>query len=258
MIIQKLKKTKSLSVNTHGFTLVEIAIVITIVGLLIGGILKGQQLLENARITITIKQVQSFRAAEILFRDMYNQLPGDIPTANAHIVNCTIANNCYNGDGNSIIGTTSIKFNHDDQSASIAMPDVETTMFWTHLTTANLINGVNSNSDPLVPEWTKTHPAAKLGGGFHVLNANQTGDNPANGHYYVLRLAPTGKPHPKGKKGQVLSPILAFRIDIKIDDGNARTGNVRINDAGSACSVIGVGTYQNNKNKKCLMIFSME
>ena len=255
---QNTKKTVLSQNTTYGFTLVEIAIVLTIVGILIGGTLKGQQLLENARITTTIKQVQSFQAAEILFRDMYNQLPGDIPTANAYIINCTVANNCYNGDGNNIIGTTAVKWNHNDQSASTAIPDVETTMFWKHLVNANLINGVNSNSDPLIPGWKNTHPAAKLGGGFHVLDANETGDNPANGHYYILRLAPTGKPHPNGNKGQVLSPELAFRIDTKIDDGNARTGDVRVNDAGSACSVIGVGTYQNGNEKRCLMIFSME
>ncbi|MCK5555335.1 MAG: prepilin-type N-terminal cleavage/methylation domain-containing protein, partial [Alphaproteobacteria bacterium] len=54
-----------------GFTLVELAIVLTIIGLLIGGILKGQQLMQNARVTATIAQIQAIESATTTFRDTY-------------------------------------------------------------------------------------------------------------------------------------------------------------------------------------------
>ena len=52
--------------NQKGFTLVELAIVMTIIGLLIGGVLKGQELMENARVTSTVAQVKGYEGAAML------------------------------------------------------------------------------------------------------------------------------------------------------------------------------------------------
>ena len=59
-----------------GFTLVELAIVMAIIGLLVGGVLKGQQLLANAKVTAQIKQFNQVESASLGFRDKYNYLPG--------------------------------------------------------------------------------------------------------------------------------------------------------------------------------------
>ncbi len=68
-----------------GFTLVELAIVLTIIGLLIGGILKGQQLITNARVTAQMAQVQGVEAATTTFNDTYQGLPGDLTTATTRV-----------------------------------------------------------------------------------------------------------------------------------------------------------------------------
>ena len=60
-----------------GFTLVEIAIVMVIIGLLIGGVLKGQAMIENAKVKRLVKQTDEFRAAVMAFYDKYGQYPGD-------------------------------------------------------------------------------------------------------------------------------------------------------------------------------------
>jgi prepilin-type N-terminal cleavage/methylation domain-containing protein len=84
-----------------GFTLVELAIVMIIIGLLIAGVLKGQALIANARVTSTVAQNKAIDAAISTFRDTYAALPGDIQNAGAKLPNC--AGPCIavlgNGDG---------------------------------------------------------------------------------------------------------------------------------------------------------------
>jgi prepilin-type N-terminal cleavage/methylation domain-containing protein len=60
-----------------GFTLVEIAIVLVIIGLLIGGVLKGQAMIQNAKVKRVAKQMDELRAAVMSFYDKYGQYPGD-------------------------------------------------------------------------------------------------------------------------------------------------------------------------------------
>jgi prepilin-type N-terminal cleavage/methylation domain-containing protein len=60
-----------------GFTLVEIAIVMVIIGLLIGGVLKGQAMIQNAKVKRVVKQGDELRAAIMTFYDKYGVYPGD-------------------------------------------------------------------------------------------------------------------------------------------------------------------------------------
>lgn len=69
--IQKIRK------NQAGFTLVEIAIVLVIIGLLIGGVLKGQAMVQNAKVKRVVKQADEIRAAVMTFYDKYGVYPGD-------------------------------------------------------------------------------------------------------------------------------------------------------------------------------------
>src|SRR6478752_1864190 len=64
--------------NQKGFTLVELVIVMTIIGLLIGGVLKGQELIVNARVASAANMINAMTAANTTFKDMYGGLPGDI------------------------------------------------------------------------------------------------------------------------------------------------------------------------------------
>lgn len=63
--------------DRSGFTLVEIAIVMVIIGLLIGGVLKGQAMVQNAKVKRVVKQADELRAAVMTFYDKYGVYPGD-------------------------------------------------------------------------------------------------------------------------------------------------------------------------------------
>jgi prepilin-type N-terminal cleavage/methylation domain-containing protein len=133
--------------TSKGFTLVELAIVITIIGLLIGGILKGQEMINNAKVTATIAQVQSFRAATQTFVDRFDNLPGDFPAAQARLPGCSTANTCFNGNGDGRVGQPNTSPGFMQVGNVTSNNRRETTLFFKHLAMADLISGVNPSAD---------------------------------------------------------------------------------------------------------------
>jgi len=239
----------------QGFTLVELAIVMIIIGLLIGGVLKGQEMIENAKVTGLIDQVTAYRAAYHSFRDTYAATPGDMANATTRLAGCDAANFCGNGSGNGIIGNPTGDF--QNQAGSTTLPAVETTYFWKHLVLAQLITGVEPNGNPAAPAWGVTHPASKMRGGFHV--NHDTADR-VLGHKLRLPNPANSAPDP-GAGQRPISPIRAAQIDRKLDDGRANTGSVTAanSDAGWAgCARSSTGQYVSTTTKNCLLWFSLD
>ncbi len=205
-----------------GFTLVELAIVMIIIGLLIGGVLKGQELINNARITSTAAQVSGFQTAMTSFRDMYAGYPGDILRPGQRIAGCTGACD-VDGNANNRIDDAAITI-----GGAIATVDNELARSWLQLSQADLISGVQANVAAAAATVVGvTIPRANIGGGWHIGYHNGVGNlgdgSPRAGHY--LRLDNSVEAAPTAATTS-LTPNQAFRIDERLDDGVADEGTV--------------------------------
>jgi len=116
--------------KNQGFTLIEIAIVLVIIGLLLGGILKGQELITSARVRNMISQQDGVKAAFFGFQDRFRALPGDYTTAS---INLKCQATCLNGNGNGQIEASAIPVSGSEVHEEL--------LSWTHLTAANFLNG---------------------------------------------------------------------------------------------------------------------
>jgi prepilin-type N-terminal cleavage/methylation domain-containing protein len=108
-----------------GFTLVEIAIVMVIIGLLLGGVLKGQEIITNAKIKKLENDYQGVTAAIYSYQDRYRALPGDDSRADDRFGSVAA------GDGN---GKVKGNFNSTTDTE-------ESRLFWLHLRNAGLVAG---------------------------------------------------------------------------------------------------------------------
>jgi prepilin-type N-terminal cleavage/methylation domain-containing protein len=125
-----------------GFTLVEIAIVLVIVGLLIGGVLKGQEMITSAKLKRIESDNAGIAAAMFSYQDRYLQLPGDDDAAADRFDVYIGAADDPNGDGDGTIdGVWDVVATGDVTAAST----VETNYFFAHLRASGLISGVGTD-----------------------------------------------------------------------------------------------------------------
>jgi len=229
--------------SEQGFTLVELAIVMVIIGLLIGGILKGQELIATAKIASTVSQVKSLDAALNTFQEKYNALPGDIPQPANRLPNCASAPCNVAGTGGTI-GNGRI-----EGGAAVANPGLgtEAGLAFVHLNAADLISGINPNGGAT---FGGQFPAVKAGGGMWVAYApgNGTIANttlPQGRHYVSL----AGDPANANTATSGSIPVTAAaQIDRKLDDGIPQGGQTQTMGTGCFNGAAGTSTYNEGAN----------
>ena len=203
--------------NQKGFTLVEIAIVLVIVGLLIGGVLKGREMITNAKIKRVERDHAGIVAAMQTYRDRYLILPGDDDRASARFAMYT--------DGVNDPAAADID---GDASGTVdgnweAAANSETANFWKHLRAANLIPGGGDDD---------TQPTNAYGGNIGL----RDGSLNISGHAIIF--------------GSIEGPIAKI-LESQLDDNIPSTGLIQsdVNGAlmdGNAVSTAGA-TYLDNQ-----------
>ena len=246
--------------NNSGFTLVELAISMIIIGLLLGGILKGQQLVENARIASTISQIKAIDTAYLTFRDIYRYRPGDHPRALTALPQCDAASFCQNGNGDSRVG---LPYTGGDALGTKFYPEAETVQFWKQMAMVDLIADIDLHGDPANPQWGTTHPRSSLGGGFEVFFMNQPLLGNASAIGQMLRLTNNGLTAGQiDNPGEaVLSPSVVAAMEAKMDDGVYNQGKMIVWDYGNhGCDNVSDGTEgfdARENSKSCVAFFTL-
>jgi prepilin-type N-terminal cleavage/methylation domain-containing protein len=226
-----------------GFTLIEISIVLVIVGLIIGGVLLGRDLIRSAAVRAGTSQITQYNTEVRTFQLKFNGMPGDLTPQQAASFGFLVlqgGDTCGDGDGYVMsfgsgatglcptVGSDSVKQNGNNAQGEILA-------FWRHLTDAHLIDGTYGSdlmdwggidlANP-APVTSNYLPPSKLGNGLSVLVFSNGGSNffgiipfalnTKNKGWYRYSLIPQAG----------LSPIEAYNLDVKMDDGLPNTGTV--------------------------------
>ncbi len=191
--------------NQSGFTLIEIAIVLVIIGLLLGGVLKGQELINSAKVKNLATDFRNIPVYVYGYQDKYRALPGDDAMAASHVGASAVA--ATGGTlGNGVIEGT--------WNASAV---TETHAFWQQVRMAGITAGPVDD-----PTDVNLHPRNAVGGLLGITNASAA-DVPIKnmtGTFIVCSDGIAGK--------------FAKQLDITLDDGNTETGAMRVTDSGTA------------------------
>ena len=124
-----------------GFTLVEIAIVLVIIGLLLGGILKGQEMITQAKIKNVVADFSGISAAYYGYQDRYRAIPGDDPGAGTAAGRWGVA--AFSGNGNGQVGGTY----ENPCPIAVVAGSPESCKWWDHLRRAGFVSG-NGGTQP--------------------------------------------------------------------------------------------------------------
>ena len=177
-----------------GFTLVEIAIVLVIVGLLLGGILKGQEMIIQAKVKNSITDFSGVSAAFYGYQDRYRAIPGDDAGAAGR---WTITQSTSTGQtlGNRILEGTYGSTTATDESR----------LWWDHLRRSGFITGTGT-----------AQPINSFSGTIGVQTGDGTTGTVAALGFTNLIMCSANLPDK-----------VAIALDVQMDDGSPSTGAVR-------------------------------
>ncbi len=198
--------------NQSGFTLIEIAIVLVIIGLLLGGVLKGQELINSAKVKNLATDFRNIPVFIYGYQDKFKSLPGDDANVDAHLGGQCATTSCKaatpaSTQGNGIIGGNWNSTTVTDESY----------LFWLHVRLAGLTSGSTTvgASDYL--------PINAAGGLIGIQSGTSTVANAPIKDSSTPAVALRGtyvicSPNILGK--------FAKQLDIQLDDGNTATGSM--------------------------------
>lgn len=193
-----------------GFTLVEIAIVLVIIGLLLGGILKGQELINSARVRNLADQNSGIQAAYYGFIDRYRQVPGDYQGGSATAPASVAIGQTINLPATSSTTAGNGRIDHTLEEAAAV---------WEQLSKSNFIGGgfTPASAVPTISTYPTNAPRNAFNGAL-VLTRND-GYSGTAAERLTLHLGPN------------VPVSIARELDVKVDDGDPNTGILRLSAA---------------------------
>lgn len=220
----------------RGFTLIELSIVLVIIGLIVGGVMVGQNLMFASQIHQQVKQLQEYSQAYSTFQLKYNCIPGDCRNATDYFSSST------NGNGNGILESTKVmadgRLNYGNDSTRF---DFEFPTFFTHLILAGLIPSepqiqTLGYPEPKLPHTNKqgftANSALAIGmdgyaSSFTTQSDDYFGENLWRvGLYFAVGRPSAGWGSNNDKDG-LFTPLATYAVDAKIDDGKPQTGDFK-------------------------------
>lgn len=180
--------------RNKGFSLIEIAIALSVIGILMGLSLKGRDLVELAKIRALIAQIENYKSAVQIFYEKYGALPGDFKEASI-----AISNDLSDGYETGIIETK-----EDAQR------------FWSHLTKDGFSSAKMSDG----------FPTTKLGGILSVSNAIAGLDG--------LWIIWCDKTSDNKDFSPITTEKIAYKINKSMDNGEPDSGDVNVIKKGSS------------------------
>ncbi len=213
-----------------GFTLVEIAIVLVIIGLLLGGVLKGSELIAGAKVKNLIADFNGISVMVYGYQDKYRGFPGD---QNQSQVDNNFGLTAVAGGPATVGPTATLNNGRLDGTWNTGTPGTagttETELFWQHVRLANLASGATVLTDP------NYYPTNADGGRIGIesgLDSTTGVSTPfiagMTGAFYVC------SDNVQGRYAKIM--------DNTIDDGNTATGSVRVVATGAARGATALAT----------------
>ena len=239
----------------HGFTLMEISIVVVIIALIIAGIYTGLSLMRTSQLRSVASEFASYTQAIGSFKDKYQALPGDFSGASG------VWSGASNGDGNGLIVTNVAGVRPDEQFIA-----------WKHLALAELIKGSFTGTagsggvrDRMV--GSNIAPSSLNSAGWGLISVTLT--DIAGGYSEIPYTAPDTAPnHVLWLGGRSVSatadsqaPVItgseALEIDTKMDDGLPGSGKViaQSNGSISTCSNSATAYNISTSSLVCALVF---
>ena len=182
-----------------GFTLVEIAIVLVIIGLLLAGVLKGQEMIENGRVKSAATDLNGVAAAYNSYLDRYKAVPGDDGLTAAIQARGGSWTTMTGGGANGVIAAAA--------NVTFAPAGGENELFFRHLRAAGYLTG-----DPAAT-GVNALPLNAWGGRVGIVNVAGIQGRPAVARLLVCMGNVPGKS--------------AAALDVQLDDRLPGTGNFR-------------------------------
>ena len=219
-----------------GFSLIELAVALVVLGLILGGIFKGKELIEQGKLQKTVSQITDYQMALIQFVEQYEAFPGDFSMASA-----TWGERAVDGNQNGIIEGRGL------QAGS------EAVQFWQHLFLAGFIQDPGNPPNNGQAHFGQGVPKSPLGGGITV---ETDPEDDLKGLWMVL-----GRENGNRGNGPLLTPAQAMAIDRKLDNGNPVSGRIRARE-GSGVSqgrCVANGKYAlQHKEPACIVYISLQ